>query len=191
MEKAYDDIMNIVVIAIIPILERGKTLFMFVNEADGALRFPGGKVKQRESLIEALQREIFEETGMKTITATTIMMIEHSLRYDLKNDEIKKSILLYFFLASFRETISMDEDPRYKWMDNDLVASRLKLIPYDNHLIINDLAKITKDHGYMVSPGFLDSPNGKEMIEIRYFCWIDPELQESSSWDAYLQQHDD
>ncbi|HME51397.1 MAG TPA: NUDIX hydrolase [Candidatus Lokiarchaeia archaeon] len=179
---AVDDIQNVVVIAVIPDVEPDGTKFLFVKEKDGALRFPGGKVKLQEPLREALQRELLEETGMNTINVKAMALIEYSVLYDTKNDEIIKSILLYFFLASSRDTFPPNEDERFTWLDEPLVASQQKRIPYDNHLIIMEMGSIKIKHRYQVPSGFLDSPKDESTIATRSFCWIDPMLQKSPCW---------
>jgi ADP-ribose pyrophosphatase YjhB (NUDIX family) len=180
--RSFDDIANIVVIAIMPIKERDNVRFLFTNEKNGALRFPGGKVKQGESLIDALLRELGEEIGNLSFMVDAMSMIEHSLVYDRTSDEILKSILLYFFLVSSNECILDMNSPRFTLMDANLVSSRQALLPYDNHLIINELPRIVIRQPYIVPPGFLDTPKIDNQIAIRNFCWVARELQEEPPW---------
>ena len=92
-----DDIKNIIVIALVQNLLDHDGMFLFVKEEDGALRFPGGKVKRHETLKQAIQRELMEETGIETIAAANLSLIEHAIEFDRHSGIIEKSILLYFF----------------------------------------------------------------------------------------------
>ena len=75
----------------------------------GFFEFPGGKVEKNECLIEALDREIYEELGIR---------LDFSKIYHLKNYRIQKNnISLHFFLClRWFGKINNKEKQTLKWI---------------------------------------------------------------------------
>ena len=75
----------------------------------GFFEFPGGKVEKDECLIEALDREIYEELGIR---------LDFSKIYHLKNYRIlKNNIRLHFFLClRWFGKINNKEKQTLKWI---------------------------------------------------------------------------
>ena len=100
----------------------------------GFYEFPGGKVYKKEFLIEALDREIFEELGIS---------LDFSKIYYLNNFRIpKQNIILHFFLClKWFGKIENKEKQKLKWIfpeelyNYKLLKSNVSFISFLNNFI--------------------------------------------------------
>ena len=100
----------------------------------GFFEFPGGKVKKDECLIEALDREIYEELGVR---------LDFSKIYYLNNYMIQKqNISLHFFLClKWFGKIESKEKQILKWIspkelnNYNLLKSNSDFVSFLNNLI--------------------------------------------------------
>lgn len=76
-----------------------------ITKKDDLWEFPGGKVKEKESLKEALKREIKEELGVDIEVLKQIFLYE------------KEGHIFYFFLSKIKKgKIILKEHGDFKWI---------------------------------------------------------------------------
>jgi 8-oxo-dGTP pyrophosphatase MutT (NUDIX family) len=172
MAQVNTDIKNVVVIGLINGLGATTGKRLFVVESDGAIRFPGGKVKSAESLQEALDRELREEIGIEHVVDHELAIVEHAGVFDRIRVQPTKSILLYFFDVIISPDQIASINPHGTWLDLDQVNEKKDRIPYDNFVIMSGFHDIDLNENCIVPPGFQDTPRDKKMIVIRNFCWM-------------------
>lgn len=143
----------------------------------GLWEFPGGKVECNETVLEALKRELFEETGIKLTQATPLIQIHH-------NYEDKSVFLDVFNIDEYTEEAFGKEKQEIRW----IVQSDFSLykFPVANLPIINAIQLPDK---YMITGNFSDEAdlfsriqesieNGIQLIQFRA-----PQLKE----DVYFE----
>lgn len=87
--------------------------------------FPKGKVEARERELDTLQREIYEETGIKRFRM--IDGFRKSMYYDFqyKGKVIRRKVVYFLIKTRDRVRIS-DEHARYAWLPIEKAKKRLK-----------------------------------------------------------------
>jgi 8-oxo-dGTP pyrophosphatase MutT (NUDIX family) len=115
------------------LIKDNNNFFLIVNQLNGGVNFPGGKIEENESLESAAQREVFEETGLKI----TSFKLVHNDIFKLGNDNWNG----YFLLASNYEGEPINKEPEkikevaFKsrdWINNN--GSKVFLINILEHL---------------------------------------------------------
>lgn len=77
----------------------------------GSFEFPGGKVKKKEYLIEALKRELFEELSINIKLSNTFFFYSYLIKRNSKN------IHLNFFISDkWSGCIKSMEKQIFKWV---------------------------------------------------------------------------
>ena len=75
----------------------------------GLWEFPGGKVEAGEEILAALDRELFEELGIKTIAATPLIKVSH--------DYSDKSVVLdVWIVTEFSGKAEGREGQEVRWI---------------------------------------------------------------------------
>lgn len=168
------DMKDIIVIAVIKINRPG-VLDAFVSMVErqrtGAtmVRFPGGKVKEGESLKSALERELKEELGV--VMAGGIgapCLIAHQCTMAGGHGNVKDAKLLYYF--------SIDAGRKEGWLeaagsvvilDGPAMERRAHQVPHDNYLIAMNRVP-AQGEPLRIPPGFLNSPGPGETRVITF-----------------------
>lgn len=92
--------------------------------------FPGGKVKKKESNINALRRELFEELSIKIEPNSTKFFLNYTHRYR------KLNLDLYFFTCiKWKGEVFPTEGQKIKWLKKDEINDSV-LLP--SNLIVLD-----------------------------------------------------
>jgi 8-oxo-dGTP diphosphatase len=83
--------------------------------------FPGGKIQPQENPLEALHREIMEETGL-TINTPRLLGV-HTHFWQIREGMQQTFILVYHCFANHQSVqLKPDENDAYLWMDpNDIL----------------------------------------------------------------------
>lgn len=105
------------------IRQENKTLLLYRNKRKDDIHFGkyvgvGGKFEEGEEAEDCLVREVFEETGLYTVS--------HRLRgtIDFPNFDGKNDIFCYIFtIDEFFGTLSNCEEGELKWVDNSKITS--------------------------------------------------------------------
>ena len=77
------------------------------------LTFPGGHVEKEESFIQAVIREIYEETGL-TIREPKLCGVKQ-----FQTDEDERYIVLLFKTDKFEGTLISSDEGEMRWIDRD------------------------------------------------------------------------
>lgn len=132
----------------------------------GLWEFPGGKIENNESVLEALKRELFEEIGVTLIQATPLIRIHH--------DYGDKTVLLdVWSVVEFSGEAFSKEGQKTCWAKQD--DFRLYKFPAANLAIIKAIQLPSK---YMITGKFNDEDelisriqtslnNGIKLIQFR------------------------
>ncbi|GMO65005.1 MAG: hypothetical protein Nk1A_1970 [Endomicrobiia bacterium] len=121
--------------AIVYKMQNGEPVFLLVNSRRNKLwGFPKGHVKEGESELETVTREIFEETGINKVKFVEnfrqedIYMIENPLS-NLKSSRVEKHSV-YFLTLALEDALSFDKTEILKlgWFSLNQALSLLYFI---------------------------------------------------------------
>lgn len=99
----------------------------------GILEFPSGKVEMEETLLEALNREVEEETGLKIKEVTKYLN-----NFDYTSKSGKKTRQFNFSIKVEDGDISLTEHDSYEWVDKEEMKEVLD--------ISNEVRKVVELH---------------------------------------------
>ena len=138
----------------------------YESHQGGLWEFPGGKVKNNESVFDALKRELFEEIGITLLEATPLIQVSH--------DYGDKAVYLDVFnVDNFTEEAFGKEGQRTHWIEKSDFSNYD--FPDANISIINAIRLPDK---YMITGKFSDEDdllyriqksinNGIQLIQFR------------------------
>ena len=121
-----------------------KVLLLQRNDGNNVWEIPGGKRENNEDLVDALKREVQEETGL--------IINEYKLVYVspiFENHPVLKPFLNigYLCLVDNSDVVISDEHIDYKWVSVEELSSYLDKDIYNdllNNGMINELERIIK-----------------------------------------------
>jgi 8-oxo-dGTP diphosphatase len=106
------------------------------HSESGKWQLPGGRMKQGEEILEAMNREVFEESGLKDINPVRLVQAWHGYRREIKPEN--EIILITFLCENDSETIVLSEEhSEYKWIEKEYLEEILDHERF--HSIIIDL----------------------------------------------------
>lgn len=137
-EAIKDGIQKRVVGAVIAV--RGKILVMIRSESDeflaGYTEIPGGGVDGQENLIEALCREMLEETGMEPSR-----VVDYLSSFDYISGSGKKTRQFNFLVTPKNEEVALnpEEHSSYSWVspEDEVSINKMHMSPEMRETIRN------------------------------------------------------
>lgn len=93
------------------------------------LTFPGGHVEKEESFVQAVIREIYEETGL-VISEPKLCGVKQ-----FQTDEDERYIVLLFKTDKFKGTLISSDEGEMKWIDRNSL---------NNCMLVNDFMDLLK-----------------------------------------------
>ncbi len=93
------------------------------------LTFPGGHVEKQESFVQAIIREMYEETGL-TIKEPRLCGVKQ-----FQTDEDERYVVLLFKTDKYSGTLISSDEGQMEWIDRD----ELK-----NYHLVNDFTELLK-----------------------------------------------
>ncbi|GCD13142.1 8-oxo-dGTP diphosphatase [Clostridium tagluense] len=93
------------------------------------ITFPGGHVEKEESFVQAVIREIYEETGL-TIREPKLCGVKQ-----FETDEDERYIVLLFKTDKFEGTLISSDEGEMRWIDRDSL---------NDYTLVNDFMDLLK-----------------------------------------------
>lgn len=103
--------------------------FLLLKHRRGHWAFPQGKLEGDEDVLEAMKREVEEETGVAVDDVDEEFEIRVTYRYQHRRKKILKEVIFYLVVTDDQITIS-DEHRGYLWLPYDKALAQLK---FKNH----------------------------------------------------------
>lgn len=115
--------------------KKGKVLGLERKDIPGAWQMPQGGLEEGESPLEAVKREVREETGIKAknleLLSATSRLLAYELPPEARSKKTGRGQVQYWFLFRFigqDEAITLGDQKEFrawKWMSMDKLASKV------------------------------------------------------------------
>ena len=115
--------------------KKGKVLAFKRRDIPGSWQLPQGGLDENESPLEAVEREIQEETGIKAnnleLLATASRLLAYELPEEARTKKLGRGQVQYWFLFRFNsldEAITLGDKKEFrawKWMSMDKLAAKV------------------------------------------------------------------
>lgn len=108
----------IVTVGAVVLNDENKVLVLQSKHHFGKLALPAGHVEYGEKLIDAVKREVKEETGLDVIDIS-LLRIGESIQSPDYMDQTKHFVSINFLCKATGEDVTIDQNEAegYKWMD--------------------------------------------------------------------------
>lgn len=110
----------------------------------GCQVFPAGKIKHGESIIDAVKRELLEETDL--IGEPEIVGILHYRIFNTKGDELLDDLLL--FLCRFdnpKGKLKGSKEGKYEWVGSDKISEYIVKPFQSKHMFLREVEILLKN----------------------------------------------
>lgn len=136
-------------------------VLMIKSPRYGDWEFPGGQVEESETLTHALEREVFEETGI-TVNVKSLVGIYSNTR--------TPSIVMMDFICEYvsGEPMPSEESVEVEWVNRDEVLSRIK-----RKSIYKRMKDMIEFSGEIVYRAYLVDPY---QVDRKYTEWEDRKI---------------
>jgi putative (di)nucleoside polyphosphate hydrolase len=115
--------------------KKGKVLGLERKDIPGAWQLPQGGLEENESPLEAVKREVHEETGIKArdleLLSAESRLLAYELPLEARSKKTGRGQVQYWFLFRFTgqdEAITLGDEKEFrawKWMSMNKLASRV------------------------------------------------------------------
>ena len=108
------------IVAVSALVRNAENRILLVHSPRGDWEFPGGQVEEGETLTQALQREIMEETGVTASVGVLVGIYSNVIR--------NPPIVMFGFLGEWLagEPITSEESLAVEWVKRDEVLARIQ-----------------------------------------------------------------
>ncbi len=147
------------IIAVCALVRNERKEILSIRHHRRGWELPGGQVDEGEDLVHALQREVFEETGM-LVSNPKLKGVYSNLQTDnFENQKSKPRLILAFTaLRVSGQVTTSEESPEVAWLTEEELLFRISQ-PFTK-MRVKDLLKHSEDivyKAYMAEPFELKS----------------------------------
>lgn len=118
---------------------------LLLQEPNGKYHFPGGVAQSNESLVEVLERELWEEARLRPADLTIGKVLEYSCHWPGRTGSITVGLFVACSVKEAPDVPLSEEHVSFVWADPHTACQQYHMVPFSDAIIASYLKAVNPE----------------------------------------------